>query len=84
MAKEIVKKIFKKEDIPVNLETRVYNGNNYEWFNKNDNDGKVDGIYIYKNGAYLEEHLNWDCKEDLINLLNGFQDELINKDSNLQ
>ena len=30
MAKEIVKKIFKKEDIPVNLETRVYNGNNYE------------------------------------------------------
>lgn len=60
-----------------------YNGNNYEWFNKNDNDGKVDGIYIYKNGAYLEEHLNWDCKEDLINIMNGFQDELINKDSNL-
>ena len=54
-----------------------YNGNNYEWSNKDGND------VIYKNGAYQEEHLNWDCKEDLINLLNGFQDELINKDSNL-
>ena len=54
-----------------------YNGNNYEWSNKDGND------VIYKNGAYQEEHLNWDCKEDLIKLLNGFQDELINKDSNL-
>ena len=60
-----------------------YNGNSYGWFNKDDNDGKVDGIYPYKNGAYLEEHINWDCKEDLITLLNGFQDEIINKDSNL-
>ena len=54
-----------------------YNGNNYEWSNKDGND------VIYKNGAYQEEHLNWDRKEDLINLLNGFQDELINKDRNL-